>query len=348
MPYTAQDILSKSQSAVGDLSMERIQRGEWISMFNDVTVGIASKTEIWISRFITVPNPVASPWVTNTNYTLNMIVASGGVYYICISAHTSSSSNKPPNATYWTAISQWSAASSYSQGDIVQDGSLVKFYRALTDVAAGTSLDDDSYWIEVYTDGNEVNVVTLPYSFNSKTLAPFKVLRVARKGEEGWTEVNEYSQQAIGTTTGGNYSFAINKTMLDINAVSTGFVDALGNTDGSITFTFAVGFESGEELVIDYISGRPFELALWRGGTTPDPVIPDFLGNSYEYGLIMKAMERLYLSGDDSIANRYAASKNLYNLHLREAVGYAKMLRSTKQSIRIQPMNFLDENYKGR
>lgn len=348
MAFTAQDILSRAQSNVGDLAMNRVQRKEWISAFNDITVKVAEHTEIWISRFNTIPNPVASLWELNNNYSINSVVKFNNEYYICVQAHLSTNSNKPPS-TVWSKIEQWDANSTYSKDDIVRDGNPVKFYRALTDITSpGVSVSDSNYWTEIFSASTGISVVTLPYSFNDNTLAPFRILRVARKGESSWTELEEFSQQAIGTETGGNYAFRINKSIIGNKGYSTNFTDITGQTTDAITFTFSEAFSSGEELVIDYISGRPFQLTLWQGnGTTPDPVVPDFLCEVFEKGITAKIMERLFLSGDDSMGNRYQMTQGLFNKYLRDAVGYAKMLRNTKQSIRIQPLNFLDENYRG-
>lgn len=46
--------------------------------------------------------PTATPWKTATSYSVAALVSYKSVVYECVSAHTSSGSNTPPNATYWT------------------------------------------------------------------------------------------------------------------------------------------------------------------------------------------------------------------------------------------------------
>ena len=44
-------------------------------------------------------------WSTGKSYAVNAVVKDGGYFYKCRSAHTSADSNRPPNTTYWYAIS---------------------------------------------------------------------------------------------------------------------------------------------------------------------------------------------------------------------------------------------------
>lgn len=56
-----------------------------------VAIVVDSKT-VW---------PTATAWKTATSYTVSTLVSYKSVVYECLSAHTSSGSNTPPNATYW-------------------------------------------------------------------------------------------------------------------------------------------------------------------------------------------------------------------------------------------------------
>lgn len=44
---------------------------------------------------------VVDDWETGHSYIINSVVKYYGICYVCVLAHTSSGSNKPPNPTYW-------------------------------------------------------------------------------------------------------------------------------------------------------------------------------------------------------------------------------------------------------
>ena len=74
-------------------------------------------------------------WATGVDYKTGHLVRSGGSTYECISAHTSSGSNTPPNATYWiartfTKPANWSGATTYVANDLVVHNKIA--YKALT------------------------------------------------------------------------------------------------------------------------------------------------------------------------------------------------------------------------
>lgn len=55
--------------------------------------------------------PSAAAWATGKSYAVGNLVSVQGVVYKCTTAHTSSSGNTPPNATYWTRYSVLRSAS---------------------------------------------------------------------------------------------------------------------------------------------------------------------------------------------------------------------------------------------
>lgn len=54
-------ILSDAQNEINDIAGERVQLGEWLDMLYDVAMEVAAKTEIWIARYTTTPNPTSAP-----------------------------------------------------------------------------------------------------------------------------------------------------------------------------------------------------------------------------------------------------------------------------------------------
>jgi len=56
-------------------------------------------------RFAGARIRLAAAWATAKSYTTDQYVSNDSVWYKCLLAHTSSSSNEPANATYWTTLS---------------------------------------------------------------------------------------------------------------------------------------------------------------------------------------------------------------------------------------------------
>jgi hypothetical protein len=185
--------------------------------------------------------------------------------------------------------------------------------------------------------------VNIPFTDTlGNVLSPYRFIRMVRSstnndGTAGWTECREWSQQAVGATSGGHASFPQNNYQLSNNAFSTQFYnDSTGGTntvDDSRTINFPNGFDVDEQLVIDFIQTRPFTLTQWTNPTNVS--IPDFLRNPFTYGLLYKLQERLYNKGDESMLGRAERTKTMYEKYLREAMGYSHNLldnKSTPQS----------------
>ncbi|HEY0863007.1 MAG TPA: hypothetical protein VGD97_02805 [Lacunisphaera sp.] len=66
-----------------------------------------SNTTYWIQE----NNPISSSlaWTSGTSYSLGNMIQRNGTWYRCILANTASTSNAPPNVTYWTAVPYLSA-----------------------------------------------------------------------------------------------------------------------------------------------------------------------------------------------------------------------------------------------
>lgn len=62
-------------------------------------------------------------WTTATSYVINNVVSFSGRWYRCISNHTSSGANQPPNATFWEAYAgERQIGSSYYAYNVIVDG----------------------------------------------------------------------------------------------------------------------------------------------------------------------------------------------------------------------------------
>ena len=350
----ALEILSDAQNKVNDLAMERIQRGEWLDMLNLVAVNIAQETEVYINRYTTIPNQIVLPWSVGVNYLQGDIVQDtivNGIFWYALLPHTSTNTNAPSVITgYWQQVTTWGANVAYTVGMIVQINN--NFYRCNTNHTSSLTFNDTNYlrfWTPILLTSQIYNV-ELPYTFGREDLAPFKIIRVVRSGANGWIEAMEYSEQAVSRKISGNAAFPINETNIGPGGYSTQFVLQQHANIGSIHLIFGEAFEVGEEVVIDYISNRPWgnplgtdtnALRIWNPNN--GQTIPDFLGEVFRVGLLAKACEKLYFAGDESFANKMQLAEIKYNKELNKAVAYAKNLISNPYNIQIQPLNYLSE-----
>lgn len=193
--------------------------------------------------------------------------------------------------------------------------------------------------------------VNIPYNDTTRDISVFRFIRVTR-GLNGWTDCHEFSQQTISATISGNSSFVNNNTQLGRAEFLTMIGHPVDGIDGSINLIFGQQFEEGEHVVVDYISNRPWgspdgtdtrALQRWNPNNSNPQTIPDFLRNAFEWGLMWRITESLYMKGDDSFANKADRSKQNYQLYLRQAVGYSKMLKDNRSALQSQPLNWLQE-----
>ena len=372
MPVLINKIFSDIQTEIDDLSMEKVQLGEYIDLMNDLAIDIAQETQIWIQRYTTIPNPSLMTWQLSFNYTVGQFVmGTDSNYYMCIVAHTSTALTQPVTGlnylTCWQIVNAWTAGISYTSGAVVWSSGPL-FYKA---TQSHTSTIGDAppysiYWEQIGGGIGSIYSVQLPYTFNTTDLAPFKILRVVRGTQardeliegvinhigQAWVECREYSQQTIGMTVSQNPSFTINHTQLGDGEFSTQHVNTLGQVDGSVLLVFGGNFYANEQVVIDYISNRPFAtnpLNMWNPNAAVPISIPDFLQKSFKWGLKWLVCERLYSKGDKSmrdIADRaeikYHGS-NMQGGFLREASGYARNFLDSRSSIIMQPINWYEE-----
>ena len=372
MPVQINKIFSDIQTEIDDLAMEKVQLGEYIDLMNDLAIDIAQETQIWIARYTTVPNPSAMTWQLSFNYTTGMFVlGTDGNYYMCIVNHTSSLLTKPITGanylTNWQIVNQWTAGISYVIGAIVWDSGPL-FWKATQSHTSLASNEppDPVYWERVGGGIGSIYGVQLPYSMNNVDLAPFRIIRVVRGAQardevvegvvvhigQAWRECREYSPQSIGSTISQNPSFTINHTQLGDGEFSTQHVNLLGQVDGSVSLIFGGAFYANEEVVIDFISNRPFAsnpLNMWDPNAVVPISVPDFLQKSFKWGLKWLVCERLFSKGDDrmrNIADRAEVKYHGSDMHggfLREAAGYARNFLDKGSAIKMQPINWFEE-----
>ena len=357
MPIDIINIFSKVQSSIGDLSMDLYQPGEYIETVNRLAEKIARETEIWIARHIAVPNPLATAWVASTNYTNGQIVSNGGNYYYNNINHTSAV-NFGADAINWTIINPWTVGTVYTIGTMVYIAGPA-FYRCIQAHTATLSEEPPNidYWEFYGYSGQEIFNVKLPYTFNSIELAPFRLIRVSRgstgtyidnTGSEftGWNECHEYSQQTIARTISGNSSFDINRSILGQNQFLTQFVDNIGTMDGGINLLFGGSFYLNELCIIDFISGKPFRdnpLTMWDPQQATPVQIPDFLYDTFRWGLQWLVSSELFSRGIDRFGRIAENSRFMYQDELISAIAYSKKFKDNRSSLTLQPINWLPE-----
>lgn len=97
-------------------------------------------------------------WEPNTEYALGNIVTYGGIVYVCVTQHTSGSSQIDLNK--WSTYAQfgkwnneWATTTVYGLGDLVKHGGRV--YRCTVNHLSGAYLEDDQAKWEIVNDGIE-------------------------------------------------------------------------------------------------------------------------------------------------------------------------------------------------
>lgn len=103
-------------------------------------------------------------WVSGNDYKEGHLVSDSGTVYECISDHTSSGANQPPNASFWivrtfTKPAAWATSTSYSKNDLVRHQDIAyKALQAHTSSSSNEPGKDPDFWVRV------VFVPTVDYS----------------------------------------------------------------------------------------------------------------------------------------------------------------------------------------
>ena len=154
--------VSRATAAEGQISSQITQKADEILL--QVKGDYAPEWNIY-------RHPDAAAWVGGVSYAVGDIAKSSDVVYKCIEAHTSSSANQPPNATYWETDS------TYYKNDVVKVTTIVDnkvtavtLYECLQEHTASnaTKPPNATYW-EVFTDPTVQSVIDM--NLNGITLA---------------------------------------------------------------------------------------------------------------------------------------------------------------------------------
>lgn len=360
MPISVNQIFSDIQNEIGDISGDKIQQAEYIDLLNNVASKIAEKTEAWIDRYISVPNPSYTDWTDQNNYYTGNIVKNDGNYYYCligmIAESISSLGSEPGTGanwvTYWTLISQWTVGTVYAYDTLVWDtGPVFYFCTGAHTATLNNEPPVTDYWRRIAGGLTDVYSVTLPFSLSASDLSPYRILRVVRGGTGvgggiRWNECREFSAQSVGAATSGNLPFMGNRSQLGAYDFSTMHTDPLGNTDGNITLVFGSPFDADESCVVDFITNRPFRHNPFDkiiAHPTLPVMFPDALYDVFFWGLLYRVLLRLFNRGDIQLQSRVQMADQKYQHYLLEAAGYTKNFKDNKSAMISQPINWFQE-----
>lgn len=320
--YSVQDVISLVQSDIGDLSGEKVQRGEYLALLRMTAIPIAQATKIFIGQQTATP----------------MINSSQGNWDASVG--TFPGTGTATRGQYWTVtVGGTVGGQTFVVGDRIQ---------AIVDNASTTTFAANWQLLTGIVSNNIVTFGT-PNTAQNTTPNIFKFIQVRRVDNGTGTIVgNEYSKQATAKSINERYPF---QNLVDPGggAFSTSFVNpATGLIDGTFTLTFPYAFETAETVTVDYISDMPTNLYStaidkWELQGTSPISIPNFLYNTFRYGLLEKVIERLYLSGDERLGAKVGFVSNKYKESLREAVSYALMLKDEGSKLEHQPYRFLSD-----
>jgi len=111
LPTTKTDICNLALSRIGAKAITQAQidadtdpRAQHCNRHYEQTRDSLQRSHWW--RFARVRIRLASVWATAKAYTTDQYALNDDVWYKCLLAHTSvTTTNEPPNATYWTTLS---------------------------------------------------------------------------------------------------------------------------------------------------------------------------------------------------------------------------------------------------
>lgn len=175
--------------AVGDLwyntstnLMKRWDGASWLDVANNYTntnqltdgAGLGT-TAVWNNVSGTgkpqddaTRNVSRGAWATSTSYIIGDIVSYNGSSYTCISAHTSSGSNTPPNATYWNLLAQSGSTPTRSPVTI-QITAIGTSATIGVGLAVSESVDAQAYLNYINLNGGATCTIKIQYSTDGST-----------------------------------------------------------------------------------------------------------------------------------------------------------------------------------
>ncbi len=167
--------------------------------------------------------------------------------------------------------------------------------------------------------------LTIPSSVNCT-----RILQLFRNG----VKAREYSRQAVTNQVTGNYAFDTNQVILPGNDFYS-----FRNPDESMMLTFTDYFDQDEEVYIEMLVGRPFDILKW----TQDVEVPDYLFNVFLYGVKHRVFERLFDSGSP-VEKQMALAQKEYIRYLSDAKAYTNNFHDESSPVRRQSNRWLSDN----
>lgn len=191
-----------------------------------------------------VSPPAATTWASGTSYTVGDIAIRSDDYYQCIVAHTSSNSNRPPDASYWLALS-------YSNAD----KAMVVFWTR-----NGNAGDGDDNWLAYKlldeTAGSDYVVDSDGKTKDWSTLAVRVVEAASLRFNSSATQF-QAGETVVGTTSGA--SGVVFRKIQTSGGVQE--VILLNNVTG--TFTPGEQVSSPSQTAIAHAEYRPRDNYIW-------------------------------------------------------------------------------------
>lgn len=327
-------VFSMVQSNIGDDAMDRLHIGHYVDLANRVASVIATETECWIGRYIATPVNDLYTWNKTFKYTKGQIVEFNSLFYIAINENQNSDPTVVTND--WVLCPEWNNTMAVTQGQYIRYSGII--YQAIRNTSNEPPNDDYSVVSEIMTTTTQV---ILPYKIQQELIAPYKIISVSRYNGQSFQDTVEYSMQSIIRTQMGNQSFRINQTYLGDGSFYSTFKNKVGSLSGDMALHFASSFTMDERVFIDYISHTPFKLINWV--QTPQIQIPEFLLQSFVFGLTWLCSDMLFNRGDRNMQLVADRSKSQFDKELRAAVGYTRMLRDNSSTLQMRPVNWLPE-----
>lgn len=167
--------------------------------------------------------------------------------------------------------------------------------------------------------------LTIPSAVNCA-----RILQLFRNGLKS----REYSRQAVTNQALANYAFDTNQVLLagaDFYSFRT--------PDESMLLTFTKPFQEDEEIYIEMLVGRPFDLTIW----TQNIEVPDYLFNVFFYGVKYKVFERLFDSGAP-VEKQMVLAEKQYIRYLSDAKAYTNNFHDESSPVRRQSNRWLSDN----
>lgn len=248
-------------------------------------------------------------------------------------------------------------------GDITQESIQPAEYVDFVNDVLNEVASQTETWIAIYNTTpittaplTPVYSVYVPYYDKGALLSPYKLQRVIRSLNGYSTETMEYSVQSIESSQNTGYPFVSNSFQVGDYAFSA----QRDGLDGFV-ISFATPISVNESITAEFIVGQPMLYGKWsplnstvsgtavlqsasNSGANPIPSsVPDFLGNAMHYGILGKALQKLYMNGDDSKFQRMQWANTVYERSKKDAAYHSRMMKNNGSAVICQPINWLPE-----